>query len=141
MLFVYRMQFIISYQYYRIVYSNNFKNTVFLTFPSFSLFARPPLLLFSFSACMKIILFVFLHDSTFSYILVCMIAFQHRDQNVYQTQSVLTTLHVSKKNARIHVLLTHVDRMPNARLKIIEHFVFVSLVLQEIHILSVKNVR
>ena len=101
----------------------------------------PSIIYFMFPLCMNIIFFVLLHDSTFSHILVCMIAFQHQDQNVYRIPSVLITSHASRKNARIRVLLTPVDRMPNARLKTIEHCVFVSMVMQEILTLFVKNVR
>ena len=83
-----------------------------------------------FPDCMNIVFILyFCMTQLFSHILVCMIAFQHQDQNVYRIQSVQITSHASKRNARIHVLLTPVDRMPNARLKIIEHSVFVSMVM------------
>ena len=114
----------------------------FLNFPPLTLYARPPIHFIYISPLHEhYIYFVLLHDSTFSHILVCMIAFQHQDQNVYRIQSVQIISHASKRNARIHVLLTPVDRMPNARLKIIEHSVFVSMVMQEILTLCVKNVR
>jgi len=74
-------------------------------------------------------IFVFLHDNIFPYILVCMITFQHQNQNVYQTQNVRTISHVYKKNARIHVLPIRVDKTLNAKSKTIEHYVFVFMVL------------
>ena len=70
-----------------------------------------------------------------------MATFQHQNLNARPIQNALITLHVYKKSVKIHVILILVVEMQNARQKIIEQYVFVSMDMLEIHTLSVKNVR
>ena len=67
--------------------------------------------------------------------------FQHQNLNVLLIRNVLTTLHVYKKNVKIHVMHIHVAKMQNVRQKIIELYVSVFQDLSEILIHFVKNVR
>ena len=67
--------------------------------------------------------------------------FQHQNLSVLLTRNALTTLHVYKKNVKIHAMPIHVAKMPNVRLKIIEPYVSVFQDLSEILIHFVKNVR
>ena len=67
--------------------------------------------------------------------------FQHQNLNARPILNALITLHAYKKSVKIHVILILVVEMQNARQKIIEQYVFVSMDMLEIHTLSVKNVR
>jgi transcription antitermination factor NusG len=65
----------------------------------------------------------------------------HQNLNARPILNALITLHVYKKSVKIHVILILVVEMQNARQKIIEQYVFVSMDMLEIRTLSVKNVR
>ena len=67
--------------------------------------------------------------------------FQHQSLSVLLTRNALTTLHVYKKNVKIHVMPIHVAKMLNVKLRIIEPFVSVFLGSLAIPIHFVKNVR
>ena len=54
-----------------------------------------------------------------------MIIFQHLDLNAQLILNAQITLHVYKKNVKIHVMLIRAAKMPNVEQKIIEPFVFV----------------
>ena len=72
---------------------------------------------FIFQITLNIILFFL-----FARIHYCMILFQHQNLNVYLIQNVLTTLHVFKKNAKIHVMPIHVGNLLNVKPKTIAPF-------------------
>lgn len=63
----------------------------------------------------------------------------HQNLNARPILNALITLHVYKKSVKIHVILILVVEMQNARQKIIEQYVFVSMDMLEIRTLSVKN--
>ena len=67
--------------------------------------------------------------------------FQHQNRNARLIRTVLTTLHVYKRNVKIHVIQTLAVKMPNVKPKTIGPFVFAFQDILEIHIHFVKNVR
>ena len=67
--------------------------------------------------------------------------FQHQNLNALLIRNALTTLHVYKRNVKIHVTPILVAKMLNVKPRIIVQFVFVFRDILEIPIHFVKNVR
>lgn len=73
------------------------------------------------------------------HVLMHVLSLQHQDLNARQIRNVLSTLHVYKKNARIHVSQSLVASKRNAKSKTIVLSVSVCMDTKAIHILSVRN--